>query len=43
MRPLSASATEIRKKLETGKDVSVWIPQEVDHYIRRMKIYAEAS
>ena len=39
MRPVNISATEIRKRVGEGKDVSVWLPREVDHLIKRLKIY----
>lgn len=38
--PLSISATEIRKKLKTGEDVSQEVPPEVLRYIKQHHLYS---
>lgn len=37
--PVTVSSTEIRERIGQGKDVSEWLPQEVEKYILENGIY----
>lgn len=41
MAPIEISASELRKKIHQGEDVSDWIPEKVLSYMERMKVYGE--
>jgi nicotinate-nucleotide adenylyltransferase len=41
MPPVEISASELRDKIEQGKNVSAWVPSQVKNYLKRMKIYRE--
>lgn len=41
--PLALSATELRRKLERGEDVSEWVPEKVRDYLEREKVYRGKS
>jgi len=38
---VAVSASELRGKIGRGEDVSAWIPEQVQNYIRRMRLYQE--
>lgn len=37
--PIEISSTEIRKRIKTGKDISRYVPAEVDDIIRKKNLY----
>ncbi len=37
--PIAISATELRQKIDRGEDVSEWVPDKVQEYMKRMKAY----
>ena len=41
--PMSISATELRQKIEQGREVSEWIPEKVLEYLKRMNIYQRVN
>jgi nicotinic acid mononucleotide adenylyltransferase len=41
MPPVEISASELRDKIEQGKDVSSWVPSKVNDYLKRTKLYQE--
>jgi nicotinic acid mononucleotide adenylyltransferase len=39
MEPVPISSTTIRKKLESGEDIEGLVPQPVENYIQKEKLY----
>jgi len=39
MAPLDISASELRENIESGKDISDWVPEKVRAYMEREKVY----
>lgn len=43
IKPIAVSASEIREKCRQGADVSDWIPEKVQDYLVRLKVYGEKT
>ena len=41
--PMPVSATELRKKINRGEDVSEWIPKKVSDYLKQIHLYREKT
>jgi nicotinate-nucleotide adenylyltransferase len=39
MTPLAVSATELRRKIVAGEEITAWVPKKVEKYLERMKVY----